>query len=117
MFPMNFVVGALVGVAGTYVAKDDPTRERLLETTQKIKAAATAFVDSLKKPAETTVTTDTTTTVDAVPAETVVATTTPSETAETTTVETAPAASSVADATTAPQATVTTEPTADIKPN
>ena len=116
MFPMNFVVGALVGVAGTYVAKDEPTRERLLETTQKIKAAATAFVDSLKKPAKTTVTTDTTTTVDAVPAETVVATATPSETV-TTTVETAPAASSVADVTPAPQATVTTEPAADIKPN
>lgn len=52
MIPLGFVVGAAVGAAGTYVAKDEPARQWVIETSKKLKEATVSFVDSMKKKAD-----------------------------------------------------------------
>lgn len=52
MIPLGFVVGAAVGAAGTYVAKDEPAKQWVIETSKKLKEATVSFVDSMKKKAD-----------------------------------------------------------------
>ncbi|MEZ5453132.1 MAG: hypothetical protein R3E93_10030 [Thiothrix sp.] len=52
MFPLNFVVGAAVGAAATYVYKDEPAKHWLGETGQKLKEGANSFMASFKQKAE-----------------------------------------------------------------
>lgn len=52
MIPLSFVVGAAIGAAGTYVAKDDPAKQWVVETGKKLKEAATSFMESMKKKPE-----------------------------------------------------------------
>ncbi len=52
MIPLSFLVGAAVGVTGTYVYKDEPAKQWVTDTSKKIKAAAASFLDSMKKKPE-----------------------------------------------------------------
>lgn len=52
MIPLSFVVGAAMGAAGTYVAKDEPAKQWALETSKKLKEAAVSFMASMKKKPE-----------------------------------------------------------------
>ncbi|MBJ6609851.1 MAG: hypothetical protein JG718_05775 [Candidatus Thiothrix moscowensis] len=52
MIPLSFVVGAAMGAAGTYVAKDEPAKQWVIETGKKLKEAAVSFMDSMKKKQE-----------------------------------------------------------------
>lgn len=52
MIPVAFVVGAAVGAAGTYVAKDEPAKQWAIDTGKKLKEAAVSFMDSMKKKPE-----------------------------------------------------------------
>lgn len=54
MFPINFVVGAAVGAAATYVYKDEPAKQWLSETGNKLKEGASSFMASFKKKSEDT---------------------------------------------------------------
>ncbi|EIJ36786.1 YtxH domain-containing protein [Thiothrix nivea] len=54
MFPLNFVVGAAVGAATTYVYKDEPAKQWLSETGNKLKEGANSFMASFKKKSEDT---------------------------------------------------------------
>lgn len=52
MFPLNFLVGAAIGAASTYVYKDEPAKNWVTDTSKKLKDAASSFMDSMKtKPA------------------------------------------------------------------
>ncbi|CAA6807703.1 MAG: Unknown protein [uncultured Thiotrichaceae bacterium] len=50
--PMNFVVGAAVGAATTYVFKDDSAKQWLSETGGKLKEGSSSFIASFKKKPE-----------------------------------------------------------------
>lgn len=52
MIPLGFVVGAAVGAAGTYVAKDESAKQWAIETGKKLKDAAVSFMASMKKKPE-----------------------------------------------------------------
>lgn len=52
MFPMNFVVGAAVGAAATYVFKDESAKQWLSETGTKLKEGTSSFMASFKKNSE-----------------------------------------------------------------
>lgn len=49
MIPVVFVMGTAVGAAGTYVYKDEPAKQWVVETSKKLKEAAVFFMDSMKK--------------------------------------------------------------------
>lgn len=49
MFPINFVVGAAVGAAATYVFKDDSAKQWLSDTGVKLKEGARSLTSSFKK--------------------------------------------------------------------
>ncbi len=52
MFPFNFVVGAAVGAAATYIYKDEPAKKRLGETGTKLKEGVSSFMASFRKKPE-----------------------------------------------------------------
>ena len=52
MIPFNFVVGAAVGVASTYVYKDEKAKQWLTDTTTKIKQGVSSFVATVTKKAD-----------------------------------------------------------------
>jgi len=52
MFPANFVIGAAVGAATTYVFKDEPAKKKLIETGKKLKEGTSSFIASFRKKPE-----------------------------------------------------------------
>ncbi|QLQ31895.1 MAG: hypothetical protein HZT40_10185 [Candidatus Thiothrix singaporensis] len=52
MFPLNFLVGAAIGAASTYVYKDEPAKNWVTDTSKKLKDAASSFMESMKTKPE-----------------------------------------------------------------
>lgn len=52
MFPVNFVIGAAVGAAATYICKDESTKQRLAETTDKLKESLSSVTSVFQKKSD-----------------------------------------------------------------
>lgn len=52
MFPVNFIVGAAVGAAATYIYKDENAQNWLKNTGNKLKEGAGSFSQSFKKKSD-----------------------------------------------------------------
>ena len=85
MFPLPFVIGAAVGATGTYIYKDEPAKQWVLDTSKKLKDATVSFMESMKKKPEvaTSEATVEVTTADAGTAQTVEGTVVAGKTEET----------------------------------
>ena len=72
MFPANFVIGAAVGAATTYIFKDEPAKQKLIETGKNLKEGTRSFIASFRKKPETESGDMVEVVTEEVPAETVV---------------------------------------------
>ncbi len=48
-FPVSFAVGAALGAAATYLYKDVPTRERLVEKTKQLKDKTMEKINAVRE--------------------------------------------------------------------
>ena len=72
MFPANFVIGAAVGAATTYVFKDEPAKQKLIASGRKLKEGASSFMASFRKKPEIEADDVVEVVTEEVPAETIV---------------------------------------------
>lgn len=49
MFPVNLIIGGVIGSAVTYVYKDDKARQWALDTHKKLKESGKSFIASFRK--------------------------------------------------------------------
>lgn len=52
MFPTSFIIGAALGAVATYLYKDQPARQRLIEKSKQMKDKTTQKIKALRKKPE-----------------------------------------------------------------